>query len=510
MRAFPALLLPLLVAGAVGYLLWRSEPAAPTAAIERPAEAPDAEPPQPVVLHGRGDARSADDVPDDVADDAAGHGEDVDAEAPATRRLEGLVTDERDVPIAGVRLEVGPSLLYTSQAWVLTAGDGAFDLPAFPVGEAGLRVLPGDGWVAVPLVPIRPDQRRVHVRLQRAASLRIRVLDAAGRPAAGVRFEVVDVRLGGDGTHSLGGRPAGLLDHAGETVVGGLPPGGRIELHVGGGEVPDVRFRDVAVTADDRVLRLPPPVVLAGVLVDEEGRPLGGVSMWADGCEPHVWHVRQATETEVTTGRFRFDGLAPGRYRLDVDAPTGYSERHEPRFVHAPRTDLRVQLARLVRASGTVWADDPTQVAVLWCAGGARMNRTPAADGTFVYEGLPNIPGTLYACHEVSGDAALLVGVRPDEGPFAIRLQPAATIRGSVPELPPARHPHVLLGAKRGPLLIEGELHPDRTFSIRGVPPGAWTIELWDDGGCVRVEGVEAGATDVVVPLPPPADPGGR
>lgn len=507
MKRLPVVLVALLVAGGAAWFLRSREPAAPTEAIERPTNEADREPPEPVTLQGRAGGTSregAREAEGDAAGAKATPGEEM------TRRLRGVVTDERDLPVEGVVLQASTSDGSTMPVEVVTGRDGTFAFEAVPGGPVRLDVRSGPEWRSYPSVQIPPEQTDVRVRLRPGVAQRLLVLDAYGDPAAGVAVHAEEIRQADEDAPRIGRSPGGVTDEKGAYVLGGMPPGARVDLRVGGGKWPELNYRDVAVGDAEVVLRLPEPCVLEGFVVDERGHPLGKVPLDVDGCDPRIWNVRRHLETDAETGGFRFEGLTPGRYRLDVSPPKGYSPRHAEAFVQAPQVGLRVQLAHYVDAAGTVQVEHPQDVVVLWCLSGERKAATPGADGAFSFTNVPDLPATLYARDTKTGEAFLREGVRPGEGPFTIRLEPALTIQGTVPGFSSARHAPVMIGAARGPLLIEGKLAPDDTFRIEAVPPGTWAIDLWELGERIRVENVEAGATDVVVPLPDVPAAGGR
>jgi hypothetical protein len=127
-----------------------------------------------------------------------------------------------------------------------------------------------------------------------------------------------------------------------------------------------------------------------------------------------------------------------------------------------------------------------------------------SADGTFSEGGLPDLPATLYARDLVRADVACVQeGVRPADGPFDVRPVLCGEVSG---RLAVSRwRARLASGAAvlvaRGPLRVYGDVLPDGSFSVSGVPPGAWSVELWHDGACLACETVTvtAGADRVVL-----------
>jgi protocatechuate 3,4-dioxygenase beta subunit len=115
-------------------------------------------------------------------------------------------------------------------------------------------------------------------------------------------------------------------------------------------ELQSLALPDDAQTLDPLELAIAEPNFLAGVLEDNDGRPLAGVELWAfpatftaaDSQWLFAWRLRPAShsprgECSASTltdraGRFRFDGLAPGRYfvarETELDPPHGVRWSH--------------------------------------------------------------------------------------------------------------------------------------------------------------------------------------
>ncbi len=174
-----------------------------------------------------------------------------------------------------------------------------------------------------------------NVRLSRAVTVRGRVVDAeTGHPLAGAR---VDHFSWSDGISlamkGVDWRPAGLFDITGAEgtfALHGLRAGGSQALALAEG----YRGRVFALEEDqgDITVQLYPLAEIEGTLTTEAGSPAPG-TVWLsrDGGNTQ-WHLAAATGGLVfhpikqrigSDGRFRFEGLQSGAYKLSANSPQG-------------------------------------------------------------------------------------------------------------------------------------------------------------------------------------------
>ncbi len=262
---------------------------------------------------------------------------------------------------------------------------------------------------------IRPGQEvPLELPMVRTAPLRVRVVDATGRPLDGVQVTVAIERP-----------PAGALQ-ALTRVVGSLTaasdrgecrfadvPAGTLHLRTRSPDYPPVRLK---VAFDARAprevtLEVADPVPLSGEVVDEDGRPVAGaVVMVSQGNPPGepaddagFWAGRDDYHRAVRTdeaGRFTLREVT-GRHALVRVNANGYElYRTVLDRIETGTSPFRVRLARGAGVSGTVLAADEkpmagVQVAVSGPGGGAAdtVTRTAVTDagGRFVIQGL--LPG---------------------------------------------------------------------------------------------------------------------
>lgn len=190
---------------------------------------------------------------------------------------------------------------------LVTDGSGRFSTPPLPPGSYEVRT--SEEWTVrtrdtVDLLTAEGAELRVVLRL--APVIRVTVLDAEGRPAAGVRVYVIDPwRQAVARTTDADGRTGGLATAAGRWTVA-------LDLRRAG--------EGRAVTTDGRslvdvTLRLPPLATVRGRLL-VGGKPLAaGATVKLAGTGATNAEAEAKTDA---TGAFAFPWLAIGTYRLTL------------------------------------------------------------------------------------------------------------------------------------------------------------------------------------------------
>jgi hypothetical protein len=329
------LVLALVAAGVAAALLaGGGEPPADETARERPepaAEAPAEEAPEPAV--------------DGPADGT------VEVHVFLVRR-----DREAETPAAGAEVTLttaaGPRTARTGR-------DGVARVTGVPEGAYRTSVrkrgyLPGrPGLLAFPV------DSRIRVVLLEAVETRITILDDVGSPLPGARFHVVAA--------------AETLALSEARVVGRSDDRGRFGYTFDGDDdtallVTAEGFASERITGrpglEELEVRLARGLPLAGRVVDDSGKPISGARVEADvDGDPRI---SVPTDEE---GRFRIEGMRPGRIEVGVGAagypPTTFE-------LPSPRTDARLVLHPFVVVAGVVLTHEDEPMPGAWLSTIAR------------------------------------------------------------------------------------------------------------------------------------------
>ena len=287
-------------------------------------------------------------------------------------------------PVAGAAITVVRAPLADDAgappAWAGTAttradADGRFALVIPPGGSADPRLgitiarvdhpdfIPRRGR-ATPLADLVAEHRAGASRLdaialERGEAYTACVLEPDGTPAAGVPFESQNWARGAnrsdhffdlvDGRADADGRLRLVMPRSRALALRLIPAHAAPYQHFWGSERPDDEATP-AVPADLGTIRLGPGLVLAGRLLDRDGRPLAGRRLAASG---RINRFDRAATTDAE-GRFAFAPLAPGNYTVS-GADGGAAAPLRPRAVYleagADPAPLELRAAEAVRVS---------------------------------------------------------------------------------------------------------------------------------------------------------------
>ena len=416
----------------------------------------------------------------------------VDLELTDSATVRGRVTDQRDRPVAGalVRAQVAPNEV---SAAVHTDADGRFLVENVLPGPLTVTASHSDrGSGFTEAGPLRPSEdRQVLVRLGRpGAHIRGRVLWDDGSPAAGLVVQA--------GTIGAPGSAAAATDRDGRYSLGPFDVGWLVVVSVEQAAAwnrgqPDTDVsRPIRIKTLDDVsgvdFRLPrPDARLAGVVLDPDGKPLGGSVV---STEPGPAGTRVVTAED---GRFVVDGLLRGKYLVRAQHP-GLPTAEVP-DVPAGTDNLRIRIerggtlgGRVVHADGArvgpfsifarpaapatrrgppALADPPQPVAHRW---------VPAGDGAFEIGGLA--PGaydlvvtTLAGAS--GGLPAIPVRAGQARGDLTVEVNAGMTLVGRVVDVDtraPLPRARVRASSERGS--VEAETDAAGTFRLEGVMRG--------------------------------------
>jgi len=227
----------------------------------------------------------------------------------------GIVLDAKGEPVDGAIVYLVPDTWRDH----ITDARGRFDL------TLDLRRDPGPG--VSPMILARDirrnlavlagvgDGKEMEIRLAEGVSLEGRVLNEDGQAIEGAHAHIL-VAFDNYGLY-MQQHPL-LTDDNGIYRLMALPAGKRYQIYVsqaegygtGSASVMAAYADSAVVRADDIVLRRA-RLSLAGIVVDENGKPLGGIGLTAYGEGQPFRQVKSDTE-----GKFRFESLCEGTVGL--------------------------------------------------------------------------------------------------------------------------------------------------------------------------------------------------
>lgn len=272
--------------------------------------------------------------------------------------LELLVVNLRGEPVADAKIQgTGAG----SPVYGNTDASGRFERRDLAPGRYHMIL---DGKIrghAQAELDLKPGETtRWDVKLDPGRTLSGVLVDASGTPLPGwiVSFTPADKRwfegwqdfFGTERTDAQGRFGVSSLPDYGLSVAVQTPPQEGMRL---------VLTLEIARTATGEQRIVVPDSALAqskvtGILVDERGKPLHFASLSLTNTE-YEWNVRTVgTELERDTGRFQFEKVAPGRYRLRIQA-TGYIIPDDlDSFRVEPGVDLELGSIQLRERAGSL------------------------------------------------------------------------------------------------------------------------------------------------------------
>jgi Carboxypeptidase regulatory-like domain/PDZ domain len=413
----------------------------------------------------------------------------------ADAHVEGNVRDSlTGAPVAGVDVVFAAGGVETT-ASADASGHFGVDLGA---GRYAVRVTGAGVYGLAPAPLVLGAGTHVgsyDLRVARLASVRGRVLDADGQPAAGAQVSFRSARLGSPDLDAVG-LPG--------TAVSGADGG--FELRVVPGEV------TLSALREGRRGRLVLPLVeagqtlsaaeivldagggLIGTVVDPGGRPVAEAQVVAAAIVGPGGLPARATASTDGSGHFTIHDLPPGKARVEARAP-GFAPSAALEAESAPDARelvLTLRPARVLR--GRVLAPDGRPLAganVVARRPGSNLESpvvTTAADGSFELGGLDAGPHDLEAMAEGYASAYKGKVSAPAEG-IELRLQANGGMAGVVSDA--GGKPVADFQVRWQPILLAGDA-PGRSGELR----------ILAADGAFRVEALAPGAYDLAIAAP--------
>ncbi|MHC4860693.1 MAG: sigma-70 family RNA polymerase sigma factor, partial [Planctomycetota bacterium] len=430
-------------------------------------------------------------------------------------KVRGRVTIGPDEPASGALV-----MLY-GRGWrgdlrVTAEEDGTFVFPAVTPGPATIRAVaegcyqPGyDGTAAIwnhaecpaGLVVPANDEVVKDVVLVRGGTVEGVVLDPDRRPLLGVEVFV-----------HPGGNDRGVTDGEGRFLMGGVHPGeGKVvipcrgpgwslrEWAAAGKSEPFTVTAGEPVTGIEVVLR--PGGILAGKVVDEDGRPVPGAGLWLVSPGQiarfaETWSLLPSAPV-AADGSFRIEHIYADAVGL-VASADGYGDASVPEIRLAPgetREGVELVLTRERRVSGRVVDEEGRAIAgaairIVRRRGehAVRMlgpiRAVTGADGAFHVGGLSDAAYALTALR--SGFADTSVAITGDVDDLVVTMTPGLAIAG------------VVVDRKTGAPIAGVVVEAEARYGDPALPHQSGRTRT-DANGRFRLAGLRKGAYQLVV-----------
>ena len=425
--------------------------------------------------------------------------------------------------------------------------EGIFELrlPSWIRTDVRVRA---EGWGPVlvhPSAGFELRARAMRIELDRAASVRGRVLAPGGRALADVRVALssspyfLQRPRGRATSHAWGAYPEwwAVTDAAGAFSIAGIAPHAVLDLELS-------REGTVLRSRPEEILLLPGEerdvewfvggqATITGVARDQEGKAVSDLPVWrmpAGRRETHVFATREHDRLvgQTTTdehGRYVMDDVEPGRYWIGPGATRGVVDHDFTPLAIAvwvleddTLVEVDLDVRRGLALHGQVIDPEGRGVADVSVDGWSTESSAQAhawsdEDGAFALEGLPDEPilveaggfGTPWRRHSVRD-------VRPGGEEVELRLERGAEIRGRVIDGRSGEPSEAVVLLV--PLVSEADYGgwtktfagSDGGFSMDGLTPGTWdVVALRSDGAVGVTRGVavrsDAAATETEVVL---------
>jgi hypothetical protein len=411
--------------------------------------------------------------------------------------IAGAVVDERGAAIPRAEVTLASNAIDATAAETLaitTDADGLFELGDLAPGSMRVRASDGEHAPAEAVVELPAGGRRDGVTLVLTRGGAIRGV-VTGAPPAGVA--VVAVPAGAPATSPSATR--GTVDRTGQFQLRGLAAGHyEVLATVGSASSPRVAT-DVEAGAVAAVeLAMPPPLAIAGVVVDSEGAGVARARVVA-AAEDGRSSLRTVTADE--DGRFTIADLDAGAYRVRADWP-GARDRYRLLLdagvvARAGDAQVRVELTARATLRGRVVQHGRPATAFLVRVGAAVATPVRATDGRFEIADLPagtqwiTITGETFD-KRVLEDIALRPGDTTDLGD--IEVSPGRSVRGRV--IDDAGSPVAGARVVAGEMIVGTAADIVTTSGL--TTANGFRVAVSDRDGRYAIRGLGAGASVIV------------
>ncbi|WP_426748194.1 carboxypeptidase-like regulatory domain-containing protein [Myxococcus faecalis] len=452
-----------------------------------------------------------------------------DPEPQGPSRLEGQVIDAEQLPVEGARVSLGTVPPRT----VLTERNGTFSFERLHPRSYTLQARKGTQAAAPVEVRLTPTSEPVILVLRPTAAVEVSVMDARERhPLEGARVEV-------EGQEDF----AVLTGTDGKALLQGLAPGRHAIRASSEGRAPEraTVLHAAGVSQVTLLLRAGAPV--RGVVVDSEGRPVGGANVRALRTGSALPESENIVEEARTTseGAWSMRALPEGTFRFLAThsrfAPSlseqvtleGLAASAPVRIVLRPGAVLSGQV---VARSGEPAPFARVQARQGGVGGlpGTRHGAFTDASGRFELRGLPRARFRVDAQSERASSSSQDVDLGSGAAEVTLRLEEEGTIAGIVAAsegVPIASAQVVAVPQDRAALGGLAESHSGRyasevsdgngRFRLMGLAPGRYRLRasvhhsvqsssFWLSTGVVA----EVGDEDVRIVLESPGTLRGR
>lgn len=433
--------------------------------------------------------------------------------------LEGQVTDERGAPVAGASVILRPTdgdfmAFHEGRPVepVQTGADGSFRSGRVAAGTRVNVSVEHPAYVDAhaPGVEV-PAAEPLLITLQPGRSLNGRVVDPAGKPVAGAQLlPAPETGIGMSMVHSMNGGPRTMSDEDGRFVLDGLSPG-PLALWVTAEGYRMETVRGLRIPETDEVppleIVLTQGAAVEGRVLDERSRPVAGAFVNADPVQGYSVEsvLAQSGSHTGEDGRYRVNGLPPGRFRVRAQTPEGRLAEGTIEIAEgatgAHPLDLRLDTGFLV--SGRVLDDMGAPVAgaslqLSFSVQPRVFQKISGADGSFLFSNVPAGSWRLSASAAGFAETDLPGEIRVGEEPAAsvagieLRLERGGTVTGQVLGLAPEDLARVQISAFRAEEGIQ-PINPPSSVDPFSLPARLVT----DDRGLVALPRLAAGTYQI-------------